>query len=175
MIAYDAIRPRLTTGCAVLWKGNGLLSRAIRLFSEFSHASLIVRLDEYQGLKDRVFLVEALATGLELRLLSERITGYDDEIDIFTPRGLGLDQQDAVRDFALVQCAKGVPYAYGSLFANILGHVCEDAHKYFCSEFVWAAWLTARVVTRRPDNTAPRPGDIPLWCPGGRERIAPGT
>jgi hypothetical protein len=175
MIAYDAIRPRLATGCAVLWKGNGLLSRAIRLFSEFSHASLIVRLDAYQGLTDRVFLVEALATGLELRLLSERIKGYDGEVDIFFPRGLGQDQQNAVRDFALVQCAKAVPYAYGSLFANILGHVSEDAHKYFCSEFVWAAWLAARIVARRPDDFAPRPGDIPLWCPGGRERILLGA
>ena len=155
----------------MLWKGNDLLGRAIRMFSTFSHASLIVRLEQYQGLKDRVFLVEALATGLELRLMSERIKDYNGEVFVFTPSGLGTTQQASIRDFALVECAKGIPYDYGSLFANILGHVSEDCRKLFCSEFVWLAWLQARLVTPTLGNKAPRPGDIPKWANGILDEI----
>jgi len=48
------------------------------------------------GRRHRVFLVEALAGGLELRLLSERLKGYDGEAYVFTPSGLGPDQRRAV-------------------------------------------------------------------------------
>jgi hypothetical protein len=165
--AYDAIRPWLATGTVILWQGNDLLGRAIRLFTEFSHASLVVR--ELDPLSiERVDVIEALATGLEMRHLSERMAGYNGRVFAFRPLDLTADIQARVKSFALDECGKGVRYDYAGLFANALGRVSEGANRYFCSEFAARALEQggiARLKAHR-NGEAARPGDIPVWFDG---------
>jgi hypothetical protein len=155
-VEYQEIRPLIVSGDCILWKGNGFISRAIRVWSEYSHASLVVKLDRYRNLWNRVFLVEALETGLELRLLSERLKGYDGEAYLFR---VGLDEEKAeeVVQVALTACALGVRYDYKSLFRNIVGRVSLDARRYFCSEFVYDIWKKIGIAD---GDVAPRPGDL---------------
>jgi uncharacterized protein YycO len=172
LFGYSAFESRLVTGCAILWKGLDPLSRAIRVFSRFSHASLVVRIEEYQGTKDQVFLTESLASGIELRSLWERIQNYNGQVFIFTPSWLTPEIQDKIGSFALQECAKNVPYSYGGLFANILGHVSQHARRWFCSQFVWEAYIeNAPAINFKPTPKAPRPGDIPVWTHGTLDEI----
>jgi hypothetical protein len=166
---YDAARPLIRTGDCILWKGNNLLSRTIRMFSEYSHASLVVRLAEYEELRERVYLVEALGSGLELRALSQRIKEYDGEAYLFQPSILTSKHEAKIRQIALDDCASGIRYDYGGLFGNLFGHVPQDAKRYFCSEHVWRCWQAAGLVPVA--RTAPRPGDIPVWKSGTLIRL----
>lgn len=157
---YKNIRSQMLTGHAIVWKGKGIISSLIMKWSPFSHASLIVRLREYKELKRRVFLVEALADGLEFRLLSERLKEGGEAY--WLPTDMTIGQMSKSREHALLECARGIPYDYGSLFKNIFGRVSSNARKYFCSEFVWLNWVYAGYVrTDEKILVAPRPGDLP--------------
>lgn len=149
-----------------------MLSRAIRLFTPYSHASMAIRgLDSLD--RNRVFLVEALETGLELRLLSERIKDYEGRAFAFRPFGLTKGARGRVKSFALDQCGRGIRYDYGGLFANMFGRVSQDARRYFCSEFAAVALEQAginRIASFR-DERAARPGDIPEWFAGETREI----
>ncbi len=158
IVPYERARQRMATGDVILWKGNGLISRAIRLWTPFSHASLVLRLKEFKGLKDRRFLLEALASGIELRLLSRRLNGYKGEAWWFPLLDEYQGKRAEIAAWALNQVGKG--YDYGSLIRNMLGRVNADARSYFCSEFVFLAYKRAGIVR---GVKAPRPGDIPDW------------
>ena len=158
VVSYENVRDRMASGDVILWKGEGFISWLIRRFTDFSHASLVLRLKEFQGLRDRRFLVEALASGVELRLLSRRLRGYRGEAWWFPLKTDYQEKRAAIVAWALNQIGK--PYDYGSLFRNILGRVSEDAHAYFCSELVFSSFKHAGLVS---GSKAPRPGDIAGW------------
>ncbi|SFM85060.1 YiiX/YebB-like N1pC/P60 family cysteine hydrolase [Thermodesulforhabdus norvegica] len=164
-LPYYTARPHIKTGDAILWKGNGLISRLIRLWTPFSHASLVLRFKRHDTLQDRVFLVEALTSGLELRLLSKRLEHYNGRAYWFH---IDVDEkaESAIIDYALTMCASGIPYDYGSLIKNIFGRVSADATRFFCSEFVFNTWVEAGILSMPPSGKAPRPGDIPKWVRG---------
>lgn len=164
MTTYESIRPQLKTGHVVLWQGNGLISRLIRLRSRFSHASLVVRL-EMDGLGERLWLVEALAEGVVLRILSKRLASYDGKAFILQPAASDGERR-AILDFAMTTCGCGVRYDYRSLLRNILGRVSTDASRYFCSELVFDAYRHAQP-WRGATTTAPTPGDLPQFLGGG--------
>ncbi len=182
---YKRLREEIRTGDCILWKSRGLLPWVIQLWSEYSHASLVVRLDLYAGLRDRVFLVEALSHGLALTLLSARLESTRGEAWLFHPDGLGAAEEDRLRESALLNCAKGAGYDYGGFLANLFGRVSMDAQRYFCSEHVWSEWKTAGVLTfaaltplgaeSHMLRLAPRPGDIPRWIYGTRTQLAKGS
>jgi hypothetical protein len=161
VLSYEALRSRLRTGHVILWQGDSLLSRAIRCFSEYSHASLVVRLFDRDDRRQRVYLVEALETGLELRHLSKRLAGYSGRARVWMPPVRPF-QQSVARQFAVDRCADAIRYDYGGLIANILCRVSRDASHYICSEFVWDDLIHAGVV--RATDRAPRPGDIIPWA-----------
>lgn len=173
---YTQVRERIRTGDAVLWRSRGFLPSLIRIWSDYTHASLVVRLDEYAGLHHRVFLIEALNRGLTLTLLSKRLAETAGGAWLFQPEGLDDDQIAKLRVSALVNAARQVRYDFKGLVANMLGRVSMDARRYFCSEHVWHEWDLAGVLM--PDvltdtgfrqherGKAPRPGDIPRWIRG---------
>lgn len=159
---YKEARPRILTGDVILWKGKGIISSLIMKWSEYSHASLVVRLREYEELENRVFLVEALGSGLQFRLLSEKL-GKGNEA-FWMSINMLPEQLEKSREHALMECAKGIPYDYGSIFKNIFGKVNNNAKEYFCSEFVWMNWLNAGyVLPEKQGFQAPRPGDLPAY------------
>ncbi len=171
LMKYSVARPHITTGDAILWKGNSIISRLIRFWTPYSHASLVIRLKISEGLQERVFLVEALSTGLELRLLSKRLANYNGEAYWFHINTTEK-QRLSILEFALTKCASGIKYDFGSLVKNMLGRVSMDAHRYFCSEFVFHTWKQANLVT--PFLTvAPRPGDLPGLLAGVITKIKP--
>jgi len=128
-------RALCATGCVILWRGRTLLSRAVELFTPFSHCSLVVRMDEYLGARDRVTCVEAVPGGLQPRLLSALMRAFKGEIYLFAPEGLTPERQAMIRAFALGECLAGKGYDYIGFLMNILGRPRERRDRYFCSEF----------------------------------------
>ena len=156
------------TGCAILWRGDCLLSETIELFSQFSHCSLVVRMDEYLGTTDRVTTIEALASGLRLTLLSKQAQDYDGEVYLFIPEGLTPTTQERFRAWAVEHCAEEEPYNMSGLFTNAIHRTEENAKQVFCSE-AYGQCLEASGVQRKPEfnnGLAPRPGDVPVWWKG---------
>ena len=169
---YGEIREQICNGDIILWKGTSLISRIIMWFTEFSHASLVVRLD-IGNLKDRIFIVEALPEGLSLRLLSNKIKNYSGNVFIYKLSNYTMGpcrsfQRTRLRDNAIMDMAKGISYDYKGLFENVFGRVHRDAKQFFCSEFVeYELEKVAATLKPGADNTgAARPGDLPLRYDG---------
>jgi hypothetical protein len=169
-LTYSELRPLLITGAIVLWKSPGIIPWLIRQWSEYSHASLIVRLDDYVELKDRVWLVEALAQGISLGILSKELEGYKGEAFVLIPE-LNIHQQSIIRQFALNECGERVDYDFFGLFANVFGRISFDVRKYICSEFCYQAMVECGQCPVM--NQAPRPGDLPIWVGGTLYKIKP--
>jgi hypothetical protein len=153
-------RDLMQTGDCLLWSSRTLIGRLIQWFcgAEENHASLVLRLHEYEGLRNRVFLLEALEHGIVLRLLSDRLKDYRGRVWLhrLTP---DLDpHRNKIAVWALNQVGKG--YDYLSLFKQAISRVNADAREFFCSEYVYFAW---RNIPHHGMTTekAPRPCDIP--------------
>jgi uncharacterized protein YycO len=159
--SIDNLEPTMQSGDCILWQGDGLIAKAIRLFSTHSHASAVIRL---QDSPDKVFVVEAVATGLELRALRRRIEGYKGKVFLFQPRFMEEEQRRRFAEFCIDELAQDKRYDWSGLFRNIGGRVSQDMNRYFCSEFYWSALRASGRV--QFVSKAPRPGDIPKWVAG---------
>lgn len=158
MDLYQKYRPVMQSGDCLLWASKGIIGALIRFFSraKVNHASLVLRMNEWEGLKDRVFLLEALEGGIELRLLSDRLREYHGEVYWIPLRSEYDHLRGGIITWALGKV--GTPYDFHSLFKNILGRVSAEATRLFCSEYVFLAWKEAGLPV---SGKAPRPGDIP--------------
>lgn len=135
--AYAINRDQMKTGDLLLWRSNSLLGMAIRYFSKGSvnHASMLIRLRDYEGQEKRVFTSEALEHGIVLNLLSKRMDEYDGEVWWLQLR----EEWDSKRSEIGVRAFQymGVGYDYGSLFKNAICKVSTEASKLFCSEYYY--------------------------------------
>jgi hypothetical protein len=153
---YTEISKEIQTGDCVMWRSHRLLGRAIRIWSPgYNHASLVLRLPEYEG-RLRRYQLEALEHGIVLTLLSRSIEEYDGEVFWLPLREIPDQTRRRIGEWAVAQV--GTPYDYESLFAQMFGRVSVDARRFFCSEFVFLAYRHVEIV---PDGRAPKPSDIP--------------
>ena len=157
----------IDTGDIVEFRGNSLVGRAIRWVTrkDRNHSALVIRYP-FAGIVERRFVVEAVATGLELHLLSdvlEKLNGA-----AWWSRLLATDnQREAIASWAMVQIAENRGYDYGSLFRQAVARVSLDGRRYFCSEFVQACLINTAIVPAPPDGKALRPGEFDqLGCFG---------
>ena len=178
---YLQLREDIRSGDCILWQSKGLVPWLIMRWTEYSHASLVVRFQEAAGLQDRIYMIEALSSGLTFTLLSERVQQMKGKAFLFQPHCLWQNSQEVLRHDALNALAKGIKYDYKGLFGNLFGRVNNNAKRYFCSEVVWVKWgkagvlgngnLTDAGAAALERNKAPRPGDIPLWINGTTREI----
>ena len=105
---------------------------------DVNHTSLLLRLNEFRGLADRVFTLESLGSGIELHLLSERIGSFKGSIYWYQLKPEYDKYRKDISAWALKQIDK--KYDYPGLFANLFGKVNLDSKLYFCSEFVHTAY-----------------------------------
>jgi hypothetical protein len=159
---YNELRPMIKTGAVVLWKGNGLISRAIRLKTEYSHISIVVRFAD-KGLDQRVFIVESLGSGLELRYLSKRVQEYNGDCWIYHT-DITDNQRGIIRAFALKEVSEAKSYDYKTFWKLLIGRASQEMSSYICSEFVKQCFIEAKVV--KDDGTAPYPVDLLGLVPG---------
>ncbi len=151
---YNEVKGLIQTGDLLMWSSEGVVGRAIRwrTLSEYSHASLAIRLADYEGAEGRRFTTEALADGVVLNILSARLAHYDGRCWWFP-----LDEEKCrVKRAHVGECALsfiGTPYDYQSILRLCLKRVSTEMNKLFCSEYC--------AVCYGLDGDAPTPADLP--------------
>ena len=178
---YQDHRSQIRSGSCLLFKGKSPIARLIRLFTEYSHAAMILKLDQYTDLKERIFLSESKANGTVLTLMSNRIKDVD--CYIFEPYDLYPVISNKILTSALVSAADDIKYDYNGLFRNIFGYtqMGSIANSYFCSAYIWYEWMQNGLLTddrlteagRKAidKNLAPRPCDLTKWINGKLTKI----
>lgn len=133
---YNAARYLIANGDVINWQVDSLLGKIIMMVDTDSHTSLVTRLDEFGGMKDRIFCVESRAR-TEMNLLSKRLADTRGAAYL-----LRLKRHwDPIRPYiAGWVCEQiGNPYDVKGLLGNIFGRVSMDAKHFFCSELAWFA------------------------------------
>lgn len=157
---YRDLRPWIDTGDIILWKGNSVISRLIRLFSVYSHASLVVRMNDFVG--DKVCTIEAEWPRMNPARLSDELRMYNGRAYLYKTTIDGAQRED-MKSFAMQKLFEGIQYDVGGVLLNLLGIVSLNAAKYYCSEFVTDCYCHVHAL----DTTiALRPGDIPEYIKG---------
>jgi len=174
---YHEIRPQMRVGDAISWKGKGLISGAISLWSHRTHVSAVFKPFDFEGDPNRITILEAWENEFNLRALSKRLQDYNGEAYYHQLRPeLDEYREDIAKYlFAII----GTPYDYHGLIWNMFGLVkaCED--KLFCSEAVGYSLMQIPIKALKqylPHNDllslisgkALRPGGIarlPLYLP----------
>lgn len=165
---YHALRPAMGTGDVLEFASDTLLGKLIRWKTghDVNHTSMIIRFQQYDT--DRVFLLEALEHGIVLNLLSKRLREFSGKV-FWLPLA---EQFDAKRRWIGQSALKyvGVKYDYDSILKQLVGRVSVEAHRLFCSEFVYLSLRDAAMPVYCKD--APQPGEFEgLGVFDFRERI----
>jgi hypothetical protein len=133
---------------------------------------MAIRFSEYDT--DRVFILEAMEFGLQLRALSDRLMRFNGEAwhlplkDAFDP------VRHKIGRSGLYAVGKGVKYDYrGCIFGNIKDRAPKEYSKLFCSEF-WYMCIESvsndqddlrsavKLANSHLHNEAPTPADVPF-------------
>lgn len=157
---YLHYREQMDTGDVLLWRSSSLLGWAIRLFSHgtVNHASLVIKLSDWKGLVERIFLLEAAEHGIVLASASKRVQYFNGSVYWCPLKEEFNDNRSKIGGWALNEV--GVKYDYASLFKQVLGRVSADAKKFFCSEYVYLAFINAGIVMTWDVDIAPQPSDV---------------
>jgi hypothetical protein len=115
---------------------------------------MVLRLPEYEGKADRRWTLAADQRGVALSLLSTDLEYYNGEVWWF-PLNCDDACREKIAEFGL--CQAGKSYDYWSLVKNMWRLVPVEMQKYFCSEYVFAAYRDAGLVT---GEKAPRPSAL---------------
>jgi hypothetical protein len=138
--AYNAVKDQMRTGDLLLWQTHNLIGGAIQWAtgSIYSHASLVIRLNEYEGQDNRRFTTEALGHGVVLNLLSRRLENQKGHCWWFPLKDEWKDKHQEIGERAL--SFVGVPYDYNALVKFMFGQVLTDVKSIFCPELVYISW-----------------------------------
>lgn len=159
VIPYPAHRAYMDSGDVILWHSETALGWLIRKFShsDVNHTSTIIRTNELGS--DRIFVTEALAHGIEMHALSERLKGHKGKaywLPLKNDNGLS---RYGTRKWALDHIDVG--YDFSAILQQTHGRVNPDSKRLFCSEFSFLALRDGGAVECLKDQTvAPRPGDM---------------
>ena len=154
---YEMLRGRIQTGDLVEWCGNGLLSYAIRCVTgkSVSHSSLIIRLP----FDNRIYVIEAIRTGVEFRLLSKCLQHYNGSAIWYGLKPEYDNLRSGIAAWAFDALARNVKYDFGGVVGQLWGRVALEVGRLYCSEMIDAAYIAAGLAVPDPEG-ARRPGDF---------------
>ena len=152
LFLYNAVKNDLRTGDLILWQAHNVIGRIIQLFtrSSISHASLVIRLAEYEGTERRRFTTEAVGSGVMLTLLSRKLE-HGTVVWWYPLLDSWNDRRQEIGEKALSYI--GVPYDFKSIFKFLFTEISADAKAIFCSELAFICYGFT--------GAAPAPDDLP--------------
>jgi hypothetical protein len=150
LVNYTIVKEQMQTGDLLLWSCNSIIGWAIKKYtkSNFSHASLVIRFDEYDG--HARYNLEAGRHGTVLNVLSKTLEEYDGQVWWYPLKDDWNLKRKAIGDMSL--SLVGTPYDFGSVLKFLLGSVSINTRRLFCSEYCYICYGF--------DGKAPAPGDI---------------
>lgn len=159
-VAYPDVRAQVRLGDVLLFRGRGLMSRAIRLLtrSPYSHVGL-VHLQH-----GRVYSLEAVGAGVRLILMSEVMRRYHGGIDYYEVKGATPEQRDGAVAFCFQQLGKlydrpGIMRFLVAILFNRKDRARED-QTWFCSELVAAAYRSQGLTLAPVSAAYTSPADL---------------
>jgi len=137
---YNVVKEQLKSGDLLLWQTNGKVGRIIQWYtdSDYSHASLVIRLAEYEGLERHRYTTESLRHGVVLNLLSRRLEHQKGHAWWFPLKDEWNDKRQLIGERALSYV--GIPYDFKGIFRFLFGPVSADIQAIFCSELCALAY-----------------------------------
>jgi hypothetical protein len=161
---YSNIRPLMATGDVILWKGDRIISKIIRYFGDYSHASLVVRSDDPDE-ADVVRIVEASRLGTKYRRLSTALCAEHGKA-YWIPMQCTKVQRRTIKLRANEIEDKDTKYDYISTLLAPFKQIILDCTAYAnCSELAWFLLRIAdrvkAVVNKNNVEIAPKPGEMP--------------
>ena len=151
--AYEKVKAEMETGDLLLWRSYSLLGLLIREFSKapVNHASLIMRIEPYEGSEGRRFIAEALEHGVVLNLLSKRLAEEEGEAWWYPLNDEWALKRGQIGERALK--FMGTPYNYGALCKLAIEKVEAGTESMVCSEYYFESLgFTGDI---------PTPGELP--------------
>jgi len=156
-------RDEMENGDLLEFATDSIVGKTIRFFTgkDVNHTSILWCVDQFKNVRDRKFIMEALTHGIELNLISQRLTKYKGCVYWYSLKDEYNKYRDEVASICLL--AEGrtneIKYDYLSLFRNMFGKVSVDVEKYsFCSEFVQWVLQESGILEKQPH--ALRPGEF---------------
>lgn len=163
LVDYYTHRPNMGNGDLIEFSTHSMMGSAIRYFTkkDVNHTAILWCVDEFKDVKDRKFIMEALENGIELNLLSIRLTKYQGDVYWYKLKDEFNDHRDRVASNCLL--AEGrtdeIKYDYISLIKNMWKKVSVDVEKNsFCSEFAQYVLQSSGIIPRL--DKALRPGEF---------------
>lgn len=159
MRLYTLHAPYMKSGDLIECASDGWLGRAIRWRTgkNVNHSSMLLRLDEYCGMRDRRYLIEAEARGLEVNILSEWIEDYGGMV-WWSPLKATDAQRSVMVSWAFNEMCRGRGYDYRGLVAQLWRRVSISGKRMFCSELYHAGLIEAGIAPA--ETIARRPGEF---------------
>ena len=163
LVDYYLNREFMGNGDLIEFSTCSVIGKAIRYFTkkDVNHTAILWCVDEFKEVKDRKFIMEALSNGIELNLMSSRLSGYKGDAYWYPLKKEHHQLRDKVASKCLL--AEGrtdeIRYDYTSLIKNMWTKVSVDVEKNsFCSEFAQWVLQTSGII---PDiGKALRPGEF---------------
>lgn len=160
---YYVYRHLMDNGDLLEFATHSFVGRMIRKITkkDVNHTALLWCVDQFKNIKDRKFIMEALANGLELNLISARLKNYKGTIYWHSLKSEYNEYRDEVASICLLAEGRIVEmkYDYISLIRNSYKKVSVDVEKYsFCSEF--AQWVLEESKILKKQDAALRPGEF---------------
>lgn len=149
---YTDIRPNIRECDLLLFRDSrDPVSRLISLFtrSPYHHVGMVMRLGQ------RLYIYEALATGVRPMLLSRRIATSSARIDLHR---VPLSSAHRIKERALTYAAHG--YDFGGIVRFVYGMIrgipaSGDDRRLFCSELIARAYDDALEIGWNPSFVSP--------------------
>lgn len=157
---YNHHHQRMQTGDLVEFRGESIVGGLIRWVTgkPVNHSALVLRMP-FEDCVERRFIIEAVESGLEFHLLSSVLRRFSGSA-WWSPLKASAHQRERIAAWAMVQLSENNGYDYGSLFRQAVARVSLDGRRYFCSEFVHTALISAEIIPPPVDQKALRPGEF---------------
>jgi len=163
LIQYLTYRADMGNGDLLEFASDSLIGKIIRFFTkkDVNHTAILWCVDQFKNVRNRKFIMEALNYGIELNLISQRLTKYKGVVYWYPLKDEYHKYRDEVASICLL--AEGrtneIRYDYLALIRNMFGKVSVDVEKYsFCSEFAQWVLQESGILEKQPH--ALRPGEF---------------
>lgn len=161
----------MDTGDTLLYIGDGTVGKVISWWIDtffkqrpdptvptFSHANMVLRLREYEGMTDRRWVLNADNKGAYPCLLSRYLEGYHGHCWWYPLAQKYNCNRYPIGIYALELAGKN--YDFQGLLKNALGAVSADANRLFCSESVYLSYRDGGKIVK--GDKTPRPDLMPF-------------
>ena len=157
---YDGLRSQIKTGDLVEFVSNKFIGRSIMAVTgrSVSHSSMVIRLPYKDS--PRRYIVEAVRTGPEFRMLSDVLQHYDGSCVWHGLKPEYDSKRDGIGEWLFHELSQHKGYDFKGVAMQLFSRVSLDARRLYCTELCEIPYIEQGIIKPDP-NGARRPGDLP--------------